>query len=105
MRGGKDFRSKDSNDAEREKTEDLLVNDSNADGRRITELNKIVPPHRSRCFSPNTRRKCGIRPEFSYRDNITVRGRKKGDASEGGGGKTVMGNPRYALVVMLYTLF
>ncbi len=92
MQGGEVCRSKGMNDIERENTEDLLENGSNADGRQSTGLNKIGPP-RAQCFSPNTRRKCGIRPEFSYRDNITVRGRREGDESEQGR-KNIMGRPR-----------
>ncbi len=92
MQGGEACRSKGLNDVEREKTEDLLVNCSNVDGGQPTGRNKIGPP-RAQCFSPNTRRKCGIRPEFSYRDNITVRGRREGDESQRGR-KNIMGNPR-----------
>ncbi len=85
-------RSKVLNGVERERTEDLLVNDSHADERRSAGLKKIGPPS-TQCFSPHTRRECGIRPEFSYRDNITVRGRKDGDESERGR-RNIMGKPR-----------
>ncbi len=69
------------------------LDDSHADSRHSTGLKKKIGPPSTQCFSPNTRRECGIRPNFSYRDNITVRGRRGGDESERGKGN-IVGKPR-----------